>query len=135
MAPQSNQKEYTSAHKWAVPKDVPKADPGLSGIDGASEADWDAAVAGYPPSINGVVDAQEDVKDVVNHPAHYTQGEIETIDYIQDVLGDQGVIDYCHGNVIKYTGSRLMAKGNTLQDAKKAIWYLNKLISVYEGSL
>jgi len=115
MAPQSTQKEYTSAHKLAVPKPEPKEDLGVSGIDAASEADWDAAVAGYPPSINGV--AQENVKDVVNHPAHYTQGEIETIDYIQDVLGDQGVIDYCHGNVIKYTGSRLMAKGHTVQDA------------------
>jgi len=132
MAPQSTQKEYTSTHKWAVPKPVPKEDLGLSGIDEASEADWDAAVAGYPPSVK---DAPEDAHDVVNSPAHYTQGEIETIDYIQDVLGDLGVIDYCHGNVIKYTGSRLMAKDNTVQDAKKAIWYLNKLISVYEGSL
>ena len=132
MAPQSTQKEYTSAHKWAVPKPEPKEDLGVSGIDAASEADWDAAVAGYPPSIK---DAPEDAHDVVNSPAHYTQGEIETIDYIQDVLGDQGVIDYCHGNVIKYTGSRLMAKDNTVQDAKKAIWYLNKLISVYEGDL
>lgn len=38
--------------------------------------------------------------DPVNHPSHYTHGEIETIDYIVDVLGVEGAIEYCHGNVI-----------------------------------
>lgn len=75
---------------------------------------------------------EKNVKDNVNHPAHYTKGDIETIDYIVDVLGTQGAIDYCHGNVLKYTGSRLMNKGNCIQDAQKAIWYLNKMIDIKE---
>jgi len=70
--------------------------------------------------------------DNVNHPAHYTKGDIETIDYIIDVLGTQGAIDYCHGNVIKYTGGRLMNKGNCIEDAQKAIWYSNKMIELLE---
>ena len=46
-------------------------------------------------------------QDMVNSPAHYADGGIETIDYIVDVLGEWEAISYCHGNVIKYTGSRL----------------------------
>ena len=75
---------------------------------------------------------EKNVKDNVNNPAHYTKGDIETIDYIVDVLGTQGAIDYCHGNVIKYTGSRLMNKGNCIEDAQKAIWYTNKMVELLE---
>lgn len=71
--------------------------------------------------------------DNVNHPAHYTHGEIETIDYIVDVLGVEGAIEYCHGNVIKYTGSRLMTKENPVQDAKKSVWYMTKMIELMES--
>jgi len=70
--------------------------------------------------------------DMVNSPAHYADSNIETIDYIVDVLGEYEAISYCQGNVIKYTGSRLMKKGNPIQDAKKAIWYLNKMVQLLE---
>jgi hypothetical protein len=70
--------------------------------------------------------------DMVNSPAHYADGKIETIDYIVDVLGEYEAISYCQGNVIKYTGSRLWKKGNPIQDAKKAVWYLNKMIELLE---
>ena len=75
---------------------------------------------------------QSDVIDMVNSPAHYADNGIETIDYIVDVLGDWDAISYCHGNVIKYTGSRLFKKGNPIQDAEKAIWYLKKMIELME---
>ena len=70
--------------------------------------------------------------DMVNSPAHYADGGIETIDYIIDVLGEWEAISYCQGNVIKYTGSRLFKKGNPIQDAEKAKWYLNKMIELME---
>ena len=70
--------------------------------------------------------------DNVNNPLHYNKGEIETIDYIIDVLGKYEAISYCQGNVIKYTGSRLFNKGNPLEDAKKARWYLDKMIKLLE---
>ena len=73
---------------------------------------------------------QSDAKDMVNSPAHYADSGIETIDYIIDVLGEYEAISYCHGNVIKYTGSRLFKKGNPIQDAEKAVWYLNKMIDL-----
>lgn len=70
--------------------------------------------------------------DPVNHPPHYNAGSIETIDYIVDVLGKYDAISYCQGNVIKYTGSRMWNKGNPIQDAKKACWYLIKMIELLE---
>ena len=72
------------------------------------------------------------MNDPVNHPSHYTAGKIETIDYMVDVLGVEGAINYCHGNVIKYTGSRLHNKQNPIQDAQKAVWYMNKMIELME---
>jgi len=71
-------------------------------------------------------------RDMVNSPAHYAEGEIETIDYIVDVLGTYEAISYCHGNIIKYTGSRLWKKGNPIEDAKKARWYMDKMIELME---
>ena len=71
-------------------------------------------------------------EDMVNSPAHYSDSNIETIDYIVDVLGEYEAISYCHGNIIKYTGSRLWKKGNPIEDAKKARWYMDKMIQLME---
>jgi len=76
--------------------------------------------SGYVATASGI--SGRGLADMVNHPAHYKAGGIETIDYIVDVLGTQGAIDYCHGNVLKYTGGRLM------EDLKKAQWYLSRAI-------
>jgi hypothetical protein len=72
------------------------------------------------------------MEDKVNSPDHYTTGQIETIDYIVDVLGDYETISYCHGNILKYLGTRLWNKGNPLENAKKAQWYLNLMIEKIE---
>jgi len=78
-----------------------------------------------------VVDEMVHVEyDSVNHPEHYNQGQIETIDYIVDVLGEYDSIHYCHGNVLKYLGSRLWNKNDPVEDAKKARWYLDKMIEL-----
>jgi len=74
--------------------------------------------------IRGTIPTYCEEADMVNHPSHYTFGSIETIDYIVDV---------CHGNVLKYLGSRLHRKGMPAQDAKKARWYLNKMIELMEA--
>lgn len=77
--------------------------------------------------------ASRAIKDAVDHPPHYNKGDIETIDYIVDVLGKEGAINYCHGNILKYTGTRLHEKGKPIEDARKAIWYLNKLVELLES--
>jgi hypothetical protein len=73
-----------------------------------------------------------DTVDNVNSPAHYKAGCIETIEYIEDVLGNYDAIHYCHGNVLKYLGSRLWNKNNPIEDAKKARWYLDRMIKNME---
>lgn len=66
--------------------------------------------------------------DPVNQPPHYLlSGGIECIDYMRQILGLQGFIDYCHGNVIKYQ-HRYKYKGKPVQDMEKAQYYLNKMI-------
>lgn len=81
------------------------------------------------PEVNAMIEdmVDPDVYDEIEKPAHYNAGAIETIDYIVDVLGPFHAIQYCHGNVLKYTGSRLWAKGDPISNCKKAIWYLKKM--------
>jgi len=61
----------------------------------------------------------------VHSPSHYKAGDIECIDGIEAALGLQGAIDYCRGNVIKYTW-RCRYKGHTVTDLNKAAWYCKK---------
>ena len=59
--------------------------------------------------------------DPVNHPSHYTDGQIEVIDFIDDKQ-----LSYCLGNAVKYisrAGKKDPAK--TIEDWQKAVWYLN----------
>lgn len=70
--------------------------------------------------------------DVVNHPSHYTKGNIECIDAIDSATtGKSGIEAVCVANVIKYLWR--YEEKNGLEDVKKAKWYLNKLISELES--
>jgi hypothetical protein len=64
--------------------------------------------------------------DLINKPPHYTQGKIESIDFIRDQD-----FPYLAGTIIKYI-VRYRWKGTALQDLKKARWYLDRLIAEYE---
>lgn len=69
------------------------------------------------------------MNDAVNHPAHYTDGKIEVIDFIED----KG-LGFCLGNAVKYisrAGKKDPAK--TIEDLKKAAWYLNREIQTRES--
>lgn len=69
--------------------------------------------------------------DEVTKPEHYNHGKFETIDVIIDTLGEYEAINYCHGNVLKYT-IRMWHKGSPIKDAQKAKWYLDKMIELLE---
>ena len=62
--------------------------------------------------------------DNVNHPAHYTDGKIEVIDFIEDKT-----LGYHLGNAVKYI-SRAGKKDpeKTAEDLRKTVWYLNRYI-------
>lgn len=69
--------------------------------------------------------------DNVNNPTHYTQGEIECIDCIKAATVNKvGIEAFCVGNAIKYL-FRYENK-NGLEDARKAQWYINRLIQELE---
>lgn len=58
------------------------------------------------------------MKNNVEHPKHYTYGEIETIEVIED-----WGLNYNIGNAVKYL-SRYKHKYNPVEDLDKAIWYI-----------
>lgn len=64
------------------------------------------------------------MNDVVNHPAHYTDGKIEVIDFIED----KG-LNFHRGNAVKYI-SRAGKKdpNKEIEDLQKAVLYLNREI-------
>ena len=65
------------------------------------------------------------MNDAVNHPAYYTSGKIEVIDFIDD----KG-LGFCLGNAVKYivrAGKKDPEK--TTEDLQKAIWYITHHIN------
>ena len=67
--------------------------------------------------------------DVVNRPAHYTDGKIEVIDFIED----KG-LNFHRGNAVKYiarAGKKDPAK--EIEDLEKARWYINREIERLKG--
>ncbi len=78
-----------------------------------------------PPTRSGPCVLQK--SDVINHPSHYTAGRIECIDAIKSAVCElKGVEAVCTGNAIKYLWR--WKQKNGVEDLKKAIWYINKLI-------
>ena len=62
--------------------------------------------------------------DPVNRPAHYTDGKIEVIDFIEDKK-----LGFCLGNAIKYiarAGKKDPSK--EIEDLNKAKWYIERRI-------
>lgn len=77
------------------------------------------------------------MSDMINHPQHYTLGKIEVIDFIED----KG-LNFNLGNVVKYvaraghkksSGKSMDAK--TLEDLKKARWYIEREIATREKGM
>ncbi|UXR77651.1 DUF3310 domain-containing protein [Staphylococcus sp. IVB6227] len=69
--------------------------------------------------------------DTVNNPKHYTYGNVEIIDVIEQVTGSySSYLAFMMGNVIKYV-SRAPHK-NKIEDLKKAQWYLERAIKKWE---
>ena len=66
------------------------------------------------------------LNDPVKHPAHYTTGKIEVIDYIEDQK-----LPYHLGNAVKYISrAGKKDKDKTVEDLKKAVWYIQRYIGL-----
>jgi hypothetical protein len=68
--------------------------------------------------------------DRVNSPSHYTRGTQEAIDIIEEAIAEapSNKSAMLQAQVLKYL-LRMWHKDNPLEDAKKAQWYLKRLIS------
>lgn len=68
-------------------------------------------------------------EDLVNHPSHYTNRDVETIDSMVIIFGAKETATICLGNCFKYL-DRYKFKGNPQQDLEKALWYAKKAFSL-----
>ena len=72
------------------------------------------------------IDKTGQLNDPVNHPAHYTTGKIEVIDYIEDQK-----LPYHLGNAVKYISrAGKKDKDKTVEDLRKAVWYIERYIGL-----
>ncbi len=62
--------------------------------------------------------------DPVNNPAHYTFGKFEVIEVLEDWFSTDPLL----WQVGKYI-ARAGCKDSTVEDLKKAAWYLNRRIN------
>jgi hypothetical protein len=65
--------------------------------------------------------------DAVNNPTHYNKNGIEVIDVIETYTPDSPHL----ANVLKYV-CRHSYKGKPLEDLRKARWYLDRAIDIFE---
>lgn len=81
---------------------------------------------GYTPAVD---------VDMVNSPPHYTKGKFEAIEVIEDAVqhAPNSVYGTLQWQVLKYI-LRMWSKNDALEDARKARWYLDRLIYKLESS-
>ena len=95
-------------------------------IDQATPQDWDRSnsrIASKP-----YVDPYDQPpEDPVYAPPHYNTGNIECIDAIEQSMTPHAFKGYCKGNALKYIW-RMSYKGKPVEDLRKAVWYLERLI-------
>lgn len=73
------------------------------------------------------------MSDPVNHPSHYTSGQVEVIDLLEQAVANAPMsVHAClQWQALKYL-NRMWLKGNSLEDAKKSRWYIERLIQKLE---
>lgn len=65
--------------------------------------------------------------DIINHPAHYTDGRYETIDAIESWR-----LGYHLGNAVKYISrAGKKSKDTELEDLRKARWYIKRYLDYH----
>ena len=71
-----------------------------------------------------MIENRNEKNDPINHPAHYCDGRIEGIDFIEDKK-----LGYHLGNVVKYVCRAGKKHPETeIEDLEKALWYLQRQI-------
>ena len=123
-----NEHEYTMLEE-AYHKAFPSDDEALS--DQLDTAEYMLSdLISIIDALGGEEEKRDDSgsTDPVNHPSHYTWSSIEPIDAIE-----AWQLPYHLGNVVKYVSrAGHKDKSKTLEDLKKANWYLSRYINNLE---
>lgn len=108
-------------------KDDPFADMIREAIDAIAKE----LSEGSDFSLDIIDDTPTQQYDNIDHPKHYIEGrKYEPIDVIQDWK-----LDFCLGNALKYISrAGRKDKEKTVEDIKKARWYLERFIAEHEGT-
>ena len=78
---------------------------------------------------------ENDIMNMVSHPAHYNMGEVEVIDIIEGLIKDidDGALGFNVGSSLKYI-LRSPYKENMCRDLNKAVWHLQRAIKILEDN-
>lgn len=73
--------------------------------------------------------------EMVNHPKHYNAYDMETIDIMRQIWGDETVAMWCKLTAFKYRMRMGTKPDNSFeQDLSKEQWYLNKCNELLKNS-
>lgn len=64
------------------------------------------------------------------NPSYYKRGKIEAIEAIESSMSKEQFLGYLKGNTLKYIWR--FDRKNNVEDLKKAIWYLNRMLDKIE---
>ena len=78
--------------------------------------------------------SMQEAQDMVNHPPHYTQGGMETIDIMEAKSTSEEFKGHLKLTALKYL-TRAGHKESELQDAKKTQWYVNRWVKTLEKEI
>lgn len=93
--------------------------------DGTCRACWDREIPGTEPiKPTEPTEPTEPKEDVVNHPNHYTNGNMECIEEMILIFGKKATMTFCLLNAWKYRRRAIYKNGE--EDMKKSHWYINK---------
>lgn len=83
----------------------------------------------------GIINVGQDTAyEMVNHPTHYNQYDIEVIDMIIRIWGPEAAALWCDITAFKYRMRMGTKPDNSIeQDIKKEQWYLNKSKEIREN--
>ena len=81
-----------------------------------------------------IVTGKDSAYEMVNHPTHYNQYDIEVIDMIIRIWGPEAAALWCDITAFKYRMRMGTKPDNSIeQDIKKEQWYLNKSKEIREN--
>lgn len=112
---QDNTDTVSGLMAYAIKKDASK-------VDGFLTDKLKQHKTTLPNAVTGHIDNQ------IDHPDHYNQGTIETIDFIED----RDHLGFNRQNAIKYIDRSGMKSGENKETSlKKAIWYLERELGMH----